>query len=75
MTTNTRGTSAIDPTGSVTGAGATEGGARIEGGSQYTDSEGPGPRLMSASTLEGDKVVVTWEDNKGEKRTDETTIN
>ena len=23
----------------------------------------------------GDKVVVTWEDNKGEKRTDEATIN
>ena len=23
----------------------------------------------------GDKVIVTWEDNKGEKRTDESTIN
>ncbi|MEK6245278.1 MAG: thiosulfate oxidation carrier complex protein SoxZ [Pseudomonadota bacterium] len=23
----------------------------------------------------GDKVVVTWEDNKGEKRSDEATIN
>jgi sulfur-oxidizing protein SoxZ len=23
----------------------------------------------------GDKLSVTWEDNKGEKRTDETTIN
>ena len=23
----------------------------------------------------GDKVIVTWEDNKGETRTDETTIN
>lgn len=23
----------------------------------------------------GDKIVVTWEDNKGEKRTDEATIN
>jgi sulfur-oxidizing protein SoxZ len=23
----------------------------------------------------GDKLAVTWEDNKGEKRTDETTIN
>lgn len=23
----------------------------------------------------GDKLVVTWEDNKGEKRTDEATIN
>lgn len=23
----------------------------------------------------GDKIVVTWEDNKGESRTDETTIN
>jgi sulfur-oxidizing protein SoxZ len=23
----------------------------------------------------GDKIGVTWEDNKGEKRTDETTIN
>jgi len=23
----------------------------------------------------GDKIVVTWEDNKGEKRTDEATVN
>ncbi len=23
----------------------------------------------------GDKIAVTWEDNKGEKRTDESTIN
>jgi sulfur-oxidizing protein SoxZ len=23
----------------------------------------------------GDKIAVTWEDNKGEKRTDEATIN
>jgi sulfur-oxidizing protein SoxZ len=23
----------------------------------------------------GDKIVVTWEDNKGESRTDESTIN
>ena len=23
----------------------------------------------------GDKIIVTWEDNKGEKRTDEATIN
>jgi sulfur-oxidizing protein SoxZ len=23
----------------------------------------------------GDKVVITWEDNKGDKRTDEATIN
>jgi sulfur-oxidizing protein SoxZ len=23
----------------------------------------------------GDKLIVTWEDNKGEKRTDEATIN
>jgi sulfur-oxidizing protein SoxZ len=23
----------------------------------------------------GDRITVTWEDNKGEKRTDEATIN
>jgi sporulation protein YlmC with PRC-barrel domain len=66
MTSNTRGTSGIDPTGSATGAGATEGGARIEGSSQYSDSEGPGPRLMTASTLEGDKVVNQQGEDLGE---------
>jgi sporulation protein YlmC with PRC-barrel domain len=67
MTTNTRGTSGIDDTGSVPGVGAgSEGGARIEGSSQYTNAEGPGPRLMSASTLEGDKVVNRQGEDLGE---------
>ena len=66
MTSNTRGTSGIDPAGRTTGAGATEGGARIEGSSQHSDSDGPGPRLMTASTLEGDKVVNQQGEDLGE---------
>lgn len=32
-------------------------GARIQGSGVYTNDSGPGPRLMTASTLTGDKVI------------------
>jgi len=38
-----------------TGTGST--GARIQGSGTYANTSGPGPRLMTASTLTGDKVV------------------
>src|SRR5262245_21126308 len=42
------------------------GGARIEGSAQYERNDGPGPRLMSASTLEGDKVINRQGEDLGE---------
>jgi sporulation protein YlmC with PRC-barrel domain len=40
---------------------------RILGGTQsYWDSEGPGPRIMAAETLEGDKVVNASGESLGE---------
>src|SRR3954466_7717689 len=42
-------------------------GARIRGGMEsYFDREGPGPRVMAADTLEGDKVVNRAGENLGE---------
>jgi sporulation protein YlmC with PRC-barrel domain len=49
--------------GSMAGAGE---GARIEGGGQYENTSGPGPRLMTASTLEGDRVVNRQGEDLGE---------
>jgi sporulation protein YlmC with PRC-barrel domain len=67
MTTNTKGTGGIDDVGRVPGVGAApEGGARIEGSPQYSSSDGPGPRLMTASTLEGDKVINRQGEDPGE---------
>ena len=53
--------------GTTTGTGATPGeltgsqrspaGAAIGGGGARAGNEGPGPRVMSASTLEGDDIV------------------
>src|SRR5512145_2436437 len=66
MTTNTRGTGGTD-VGGVPGVGtAAEGGARIEGSPEYSSSDGPGPRLMTASTLEGDKVINRQGEDLGE---------
>ncbi|MCW5620306.1 MAG: PRC-barrel domain-containing protein [Burkholderiales bacterium] len=48
------------------GSGSSEQGARIEGTGQYENASGPGPRLMTASTLEGDKVVNRQGENLGE---------
>lgn len=64
----TAGTTAGGTAGSGTGGGmgrdpgAWEG-ARIVGSSYRADNDGPGPRLMTASTLEGDDVV----NRQGEK--------
>jgi len=42
-------------------------GARIVGGPEsYFGNEGPGPRIMAASTLEGDKVVNAAGEDLGE---------
>lgn len=41
-------------------------GAGIEGQSQYENTSGLGPRLMTASTLEGDKVVNRQGEDLGE---------
>jgi len=67
---NIQDESTLDTT---TGAGATPGelagsqrspeGAAIVGGATRAGNEGPGPRVMSASTLEGDDIV----NREGEK--------
>ncbi len=41
-------------------------GAAIIGGATRTGNEGPGPRIMSASTLEGDEVVNRQGEKLGE---------
>ena len=41
-------------------------GARIQGAGLYDNTSGPGPRLMTASTLTGDKVVNRSGDTLGE---------
>ena len=42
-------------------------GARILGGMEsYFDNEGPGPRIMAADTLEGDKVVNSAGEDLGD---------
>ena len=38
------------------------------------DREEPVPAFKFKGGAKGDKVQVTWVDNKGEKRTDEATI-
>ncbi|MEW6706631.1 MAG: PRC-barrel domain-containing protein [Pseudomonadota bacterium] len=43
-----------------------DGGARIQGSGLYDNTSGPGPRLMTASTLTGDKVVNRSGDTLGE---------
>ncbi len=60
----TAGRSGMGQAGSGSMSG--EAGARIEGGSQYENASGPGPRLMTASTLEGDKVVNRQGEDLGE---------
>ena len=43
---------------------SSEGGARIQG--DVRDASGPGPQLMTADTLEGDKVMNLADDTLGE---------
>jgi sporulation protein YlmC with PRC-barrel domain len=52
--------------GGSSGAGGGKQGARIEGSGQYENTSGPGPRLMTASTLEGDRVVNRQGEDLGE---------
>lgn len=52
--------------GGTSGVSSGEQGASIEGQSQYENTSGPGPRLMTASTLEGDKVVNRQGEDLGE---------
>jgi len=57
-------------TGSMASGGSTgsssQSGAGIQGQSQYENTSGPGPQLMTASTLEGDKVVNRQGEDLGE---------
>ena len=52
-------------TDSRAGASSTQG-ARIEGAGGFQNTSGPGPRLMTASTLEGDRVVNRQGEDLGE---------
>lgn len=45
---------------------SSESGARIVGGDEAAASEGPGPQVMAADTLEGDDVVNSQGDDLGE---------
>lgn len=53
----------VGTTGGLEGSISSKEGAAIIGGGVRTGNEGPGPRIMSASTLEGDEIVNT----RGEK--------
>ncbi|HWI13789.1 MAG TPA: PRC-barrel domain-containing protein [Burkholderiales bacterium] len=70
-TRDTRITGADTPsttgsTGSLAGSAPSSGGAAILGGATRPGNEGPGPRLMTASTLEGDDIVNRQGDKLGE---------
>ena len=54
-----------DATGGMAGSARGEG-AAIVGGPTRVGNEGPGPRLMTASTLEGDEIVNRQGDTLGE---------
>jgi sporulation protein YlmC with PRC-barrel domain len=58
---STAGTSTTGMAGSARGEGAA-----ILGGGTRLGNEGPGPRLMTASTLEGDDIVNRQGDTLGE---------
>jgi sporulation protein YlmC with PRC-barrel domain len=71
--TNTGFGSAAGSTGSASGeysgssaGGSSAAGARIQGSGAYENTSGPGPRLMTASTLEGDRVVNRQGEDLGE---------
>ncbi len=60
------GTSATSTTGGLTGSQRTPEGAAIVGGETRPGNEGPGPRIMASSTLEGDDVVNAHGETLGE---------
>ncbi len=64
--TTVTGTTTTDTTGGMTGSARTGEGAAILGGATRPGNEGPGPRLMTASTLEGDDIVNRQGDKLGE---------
>jgi sporulation protein YlmC with PRC-barrel domain len=64
--TTTAGSAASSTSGGLTGSTAAEAGAKIVGGETRPGNEGPGPRIMSASTLEGDDVVNRQGDKLGD---------
>ncbi|HYD80470.1 MAG TPA: PRC-barrel domain-containing protein [Paucimonas sp.] len=55
----------MDPTTTTGGTGSTSGGARIVD-QQHDYSGGPGPEVMAARTLKGDKVVNMQGEDLGE---------
>jgi sporulation protein YlmC with PRC-barrel domain len=62
-----RSTSEVNASGmSSSAAGASHSGARIEGSSQFESNDGPGPQLMTAGTLTGDKVTNRTGETLGE---------
>ena len=64
----TTGSAGGGSSGSSSGgtSGSTGGTSRGTGEGQYENTSGPGPRLMTASTLEGDKVVNRQGEDLGE---------
>ena len=64
-TTGTTGSASGGYTGSGAGGSSAQG-ARIEGAGRFENTSGPGPRLMTASTLEGDRVVNRQGEDLGE---------
>jgi sporulation protein YlmC with PRC-barrel domain len=62
-----RSTAGSDTSGMSTySRNASQGGARIEGGSEFESNDGPGPQLMTAGTLSGDKVMNRAGETLGE---------
>jgi len=59
-------TSSVTGTGGLTGTRRSTQGAAIVGGETRPGNEGPGPRVMAASTLEGDDIVNRQGDKLGE---------
>jgi sporulation protein YlmC with PRC-barrel domain len=65
-TTGVAGGSSMGAASSGSTGSGSQTGARIEGQSRYENQSGPGPQLMTASTLEGDKVVNRQGEDLGE---------
>jgi len=65
-TTGADTTSTTGSAGGMAGSPRSGEGAAILGGATRPGNEGPGPRLMTASTLEGDDIVNRQGDKLGE---------
>ena len=64
--TGTTGSSVSEAASAGGMSGSAREGATILGGATRTGNEGPGPRLMTASTLEGDNIVNRQGETLGE---------